>query len=192
MSSFKIAPMLAVSLLATACGQSPPTRFLTLDPVPAATPIAATYRGPAIRISSVQIPPALDRVEFTRQTAPGEMKVDDLVHWSAPLGMLARNTLIIDLGQRLPPGSVTPPDAAAASGGLRIDVSILSFDARGSQASIEAAYEFVYSDQRHAGQQDWIRLTVPSTGQRPADAARAFSALLGALADRMATDLAAR
>ena len=122
-----IAALLAPILLVAACGHSPETQFLTLDPTPGTPIVTASYRGPPVRIPSLQIPPALDRVEFARQTGPGEMKVDDFTHWSAPLGMLARNTLILDLAQRLPSGAVSPPDAAAQPGGLRGTVSILSF-----------------------------------------------------------------
>src|ERR1700743_2121455 len=87
--------LLASLPLLSACGHSPETQFLTLDPSPRAPSAVASYRGPPLRIPSIEIPPTLDRVEFTRQTGPGEMKVDDLVHWSAPLGILARHTLIL-------------------------------------------------------------------------------------------------
>ncbi|CAN5847717.1 hypothetical protein BH11PSE3_BH11PSE3_27630 [soil metagenome] len=183
--------LLAPFLLA-ACGHSPETQFLTLDPVPGASASQA-WRGPPVRIPSVAIPPALDRVEFTRQTAPGEMKVDDLVHWSAPLGMLARNTLILDLAQRLPAGAVAPPDAPAQPGGLRITVSIVSFGVTGGEASMEAAYE-ITSDEAAAatGPRQWAQLRAASAGTTAVDTARVFSTLLGSLADRIAGDIAGR
>ena len=187
-----LALALLAPLLLAACGHSPETQFLTLDPVPGA-PAAAAWRGPPVRIPSVAIPPALDRVEFTRQTAPGEMKVDDLAHWSAPLGMLARNTLILDLAQRLPAGAVAPPDAPAQPGGLRVTVSILSFGVTDGVASMEAAYELAGDDAAAApGPRQWAQLTAASAGTTPVDTARAFSTLLGSLADRMAGDIAAR
>lgn len=196
MMSRSAAASLALALLAPlllgACGHSAETQFLTLDPVPG-TPAAAVWRGPSVRIPSVTIPPALDRVEFTRQTAPGEMKVDDFAHWSAPLGMLVRNALILDLAQRLPAGAVAPPDAPAQPGGLRVGVSILSFGVAGGEASMEAAYELV-SDAAAAatGPRQWAKLAVASAGATPVDTARAFSTLLGLLADRMAADIAGR
>ncbi len=187
-----LALALLAPLLLAACGHSPETQFLTLDPVPGA-PAAAAWRGPPVRIPSVAIPPALDRVEFTRQTAPGEMKVDDLAHWSAPLGMLARNTLILDLAQRLPAGAVAPPDAPAQPGGLRVTVSILSFGVAGGEASMEAAYEIASDDAAAAtGPRQWVQLQAASAGATPGDTARAFSTLLGSLADRMAVDIAGK
>jgi uncharacterized lipoprotein YmbA len=188
-----VALALLAPILLVACGHSPETQFLTLDPKPGA-PAAAAWRGPAVRIPSVTIPPALDRVEFTRQTGPGEMKVDDLAHWSAPLGMLVRNTLILDLASRLPTGAVAPPDAPAQPGGLRVTVSILSFGVTdGGVASMEAAYEIASDDAAaSAGPRQWAQLSAASTGATPVDTARAFSTLLGLLADRMAVDIAGR
>jgi uncharacterized protein len=187
-----LAALLAPVVLA-ACGHSPQTQFLTLDATPAASSAVVDYRGPPVRIPAVRIPPALDRVEFIRQTAPGEMRVDDLTQWSASLGLLARNTLILDLAERLPSGAVSPPDTAAQPGGLRASVAILSFGVVGNDATMEVAYDFISDDGPDAaGPRHWAKLSTASAGQNPLDTARAFSALLGALADRMAGDLAAR
>ena len=182
---------LLAPLVLAACGKSPETKFLTLDPTQGSA--LAAYRGPPVRLPSLHIPPEFDRVEFARQTGPGEMKVDDFVHWSAPLGMLARNTLILDLAQRLPAGAVSPPDAAAQPGGLRANVSILSFGVVGNEASLKAAYDFVLDDTPGAsGPQHWAELSTASVGPTPLETARAFSTLLGLLADRMAGDIALR
>jgi uncharacterized lipoprotein YmbA len=175
----------AALLMLAACGHSPETQFLTLDPVPG-TP-AAGHRGTTVRVPSIQVPPELDRVEFARQTGPGQMKVEDLVHWSAPLGMLARNTLILDLAQRLPGGTVLPPDAAVRPGGLRATVAILSFGTAGTDATMTATYTFGPEDGA-ASAPRWAELRTAG-GQTPVETARAFSTLLGLLADRMAADL---
>ncbi len=175
----------AAVLMLAACGHSPETQFLTLDPVPGTS--AASHRGAPVRVPSVQVPPELDRVEFARQTGPGQMKVEDLVHWSAPLGMLARNALILDLAQRLPSGAVLPPDSAARPGGLRATVAILSFGTAGSDATMTATYAFGPEDGA-APTPHWVELRTAG-GQTPAETARAFSTLLGQLADRMAADL---
>jgi uncharacterized lipoprotein YmbA len=181
----------AALLLLAACGHSPPTQFLTLDPAPAVSSGAIAYRGPSIRVPAVRIPPALDRDEFVQRSAPGEMKVDDLVRWSAPVGLLSRNTLIIDLASRLPPGAVAPPDAPAQSAGLRVDVSILSLETTDSEASMQAAYQFTPDDgQASAIYRQWATLRLPIAARTPPETARAFSTLLGQLADRIAGDLA--
>ena len=177
-------------LLLAACGHSPPTQFLTLDPVPGA---AVAYRGPAIRVPAVRVPPALDRDEFVQRGAPGEVKVDDLVRWSGSLGLLARNTLILDLASRLPPSAVAPPDAPAQSAGVRIDVSILVLETTDNEASMQAAWQFTPdSGQTSATSRQWATLSLPIAGRTPPETARAFSALLGQLADRIAGDLISR
>jgi uncharacterized lipoprotein YmbA len=180
----RLAP-LALLLALTACGHSPETQFLTLDPVPG--PASAGPRGGPVRLPSIQVPPEFDRVEFAHQTGPGQMKVEDLVHWSAPLGMLARNTLILDLAQRLPRGAVLPPDAAAQPNSIRATVAILSFAASGSDATMTATYAFG-PEEGSTARPRWAELRTP-VGQTPVETARAFSALLGQLADRMAADL---
>ena len=183
--------LLGILFLVAGCGHSPSTQFLTLDPAPA-TPNAGTtaYRGPAIRVPAVRIPPALDRDEFVEKSAPGEVKVSDLVHWSAPLGILARNTLIADLAARLPPGAVAPPDAPAQADGLRIDVTIVSLEVVAGEASMQAAYQFARDDGAAAAtHREWATLHLAS-GSAPLDVARSFSALLGQLADRITEDLA--
>ena len=177
--------LFATLLMLAACGHSPETQFLTLDPVPG-TP-AAGHRGTTVRIPSVQVPPELDRVEFARQTGPGQMKVEDLVHWSASLGMLARNALILDLAQRLPSGTVLPPDSAAQPRGLRATVAILSFATAGSDVTMTATYAFGPEDGVAAAPR-WAELRTAG-GQTPVETARAFGTLLGLLADRMAADL---
>ena len=179
----------ALALLLSGCGHSAPTQFLTLDPVPPASGLVE-YRGSSIRVPAVRIPPALDRDEFVQKSAPGEIKVDDLVRWSGPLGLLARNTLVIDLAARLPAGIVSAPDAPPQSAGRRVDVSIVSLEIVGGEASLQVAYEFLPDvDQSSASYRQWATLRVPS-GPTPLEAARAYSALLGQLADRIAADLA--
>ena len=163
---------------------------MTLEPVASASGVGSGYRGAPIRVPAVRVPPELDREEFMQKGAPGELKIDDLVRWSAPLGMLARNTLIMDLSSRLPPGKVSPPDAPAQSAGRRIDVSILSMGIVGGDASLQAAYEFVADDgQSSATYRQWVTLHEATVGRTPLEAARAFSSLLGQLADRIASDL---
>lgn len=191
MSRFIAICALLLPSLVAACGHSPQTQFLTLEPTPAPGAIAG-YRGPTIRLPVVHIPPALDRDEFAQQASPGEIKVDDFVRWSAPLGMLARNTLILDLAARLPAGAMSPPDAPAQSAGLRVDVSVLSLEVVNGNASLQAAYGFARDDDHSSARyQQWTTQNVSSGGNTPLEAARAYSALLGRLADRIAADLTA-
>src|ERR1700753_3989203 len=112
---------------------SAPTRYYTLDAVPAKQPPVA-YQGPPVRIETVHVAPALDRLEVVSMTGTGELKVDDLAYWSAPLAKLARQALCVDLIADLPPGAVLfphlpkPKDAA----GIEVDVLDVSVDRAGT------------------------------------------------------------
>lgn len=167
--------------LLAACG-SVPTTLLTLDAIaPPAAAIRADYRGPPIRVPAVHVPAMLDRVEFVDQFAAGEAKTDDFAHWAAPLGMLARDALVRDLTARLPAGAVLPPGMTGnAKGAAVIDVTILSFDARANQTSMQVAYRMLPDGGLH---QSFFQIA--SSGRDPASAARAFAALLGRLADKI-------
>lgn len=167
------------------CGRSPRTRTLTLD---AAAPppgrVRADYRGPPIAVPAVHLPAAIDRAEFARETGAGEVKVDDFARWAASPGLLARDALVRDLTARLPEGAVLPPGTPAGAARL-LDVTILSLDPGPGTPTMQAAYRWL-----PGGAVRQVRLTLPSTAAAdPAAAARAASALLGALADRIAADL---
>jgi hypothetical protein len=177
---------LAVPMLLAGCGHSPPAVTLTLDPTPPAPEaVRAGYRGPPIAIPAVHVPAALDRVEFVSQPAAGTVKIDDFARWSAPMGVLARDALVRDLTARLPAGLVLPPGAAGAKGSIALDVTLLSIDTSATGATMQAAWR------RLPGGRVRQEIVQAPGGADPAASARAFSALLGQLADRIATDLAA-
>lgn len=184
---------LTLSALALAgCGHSPATTFLALEPAPPA--VVAVYRGPPVRVPFLHVPVVLDRPEFVRQVA-GEVKIADFDRWAAPLGLLARNTLIQDLQARLPAGAVLPPDAAAVVPDIRVEATVLAFRVEGAEAVMEASYRIV---RPAAGRTPAtpprprpVTLRTPLADQTPLAQAQGWSALLGQLADRVAADLAA-
>ena len=174
------------------CGGSPATRMLTLDAVaPAPAAVQAGYRGRPVAIPAVHVPAVLDRAEFAHQIAAGEVKVDDFARWAAPLGLLARDTLVRDLIARLPAGAVLPPGAGGGGGVTAIDVTILSFDAGAGAGAGGATMAVVYRP-LPGGAPRQLLLATPGAGGDPAATARAFSTLLGQLADRMAADIGVR
>jgi uncharacterized lipoprotein YmbA len=175
------------ALSALAGCASPQTTLLTLDaasPVPGA--VHAGYRGMPISVPAVHLPATLDRAEFIHQETAGEVKVDDFARWTAPLGLLARDTLVRDLTARLPAGSVLPPGTSGIAGRTRIlDVTILSFQAGADGATMQAAYRAL-----PGGTVQVLSLTAPDAGTTPTTTARAFGTLIGQLADRIATAMA--
>ncbi len=187
----------AAGLSLTACSHSDPTRFFTLDPVSPAQPVATSAVGPPIRLRRVTIPPALDRVELTREVAPGEVKVSDFEHWAAPLGQTAVQVLAQDLAARLPAGTLIPPTAPLPVGGVDIDVDILSFNVADGQAVMQASWSQIArsSAAPEVGQTlqsrsstRLVELTAPVDASGGLAEAQGLSRLLGQLADRIAAE----
>ena len=189
--------LLAGAAVLVACA-SPPTRFFTLDPVAPAQATASAYTGPAIKVLAVHIPPELDREELVDETTPGEVKVHDFEHWSAPLGESARQTLIQDLAARLPAGQALSPSAPGGDGAALLTVDVLSFHVGPQGAVMQAAWSAALPP-------GGLQTAPPVTIRAPlsqlqsqgvaaggAGTAAAFSALLGQLADQIAATLPAR
>lgn len=181
------AAALAGLALLAGCGHSPATTFLVLDPAPPAGAVAS-YAGAPIRVPFVHLPVALDRPELVRHDAAGTLTVEDFARWSAPLGRMARDTLVGDLTQRLPAGEVLPPDAPPGARELRVEVTILSFDAAGGTAAMTVSYRLV-SARAAEPRPLLVQLTAPLPDDAPSGRARAWSALLGQLSDRIVAAL---
>jgi uncharacterized protein len=176
-----------MGLVLTAC-HSAPTRFFALDSV-APSSAAVAYHGPAIRVDVVHLPPTLDRIEVVAETTPGELRISDFDHWSAPLGQLARQALSADLVRRLPPGQVIFPHLAKPEGALGISVDVLEFKTDAQSASLQASWVVSSgtSKQQSTGGTAILRVAAPATGATAT--AQALDALLGQLADRIVADL---
>lgn len=184
---------LPLALALAGCGRSPATTFLALDPAPPAGPVASNYRGPPLRVPFLHVPVTLDRPEFAQEVA-GTIKVADFDRWAAPLGILARNTLIRDLQARLPAGAVLPPDAGAVAPETRVEATVLGFRAEDGAATMEASYRLVRPAPPRGtaplSPPEPVILQVPLGADTPQAQAQAWSALLGKLADRIVGDLA--
>jgi hypothetical protein len=175
---------LAAALALAGCAHSPPTTLLTLDAAPPAGPVRSDYRGPPIAVPAVHLPAILDRAEYVRQTGAAEVQVDDFARWAAPLGLLARDTLVRDLTARLPAGAVLPPGATEARARV-VSVTVLAFTDDANGARLDVAYRFLPT-----GSVRQAVLSVPADGSGPTSSARRLGLLIGQLADRIAADAA--
>jgi uncharacterized lipoprotein YmbA len=178
----------AVAVTLGAC-HSAPTRIYSLDPVVPAARVD-TYQAPALRVDTVNVPASWDRIEILNLSASGKLEVGDFDHWSAPLAQIARQTLSDDLDQRLPSGSVIYPRLPKPDGALGINVDILEFTVAGSQASMRASWLIVPAVGLQSAKRSAASLQGPMTSTQPAGVARAWSDLIGQLADRIAADAA--
>ena len=181
-------PTAAVLVALMAC-RSAPTRLFTLEPVAASA--IAPYAGPALRIDSVHIPPSLDRIEITTEMTPGELRINDLHHWAAPLEQLTRQALTADLMARLPDGKVIFPHLVKPRGGIGVNVDILAFSADAKGARLEASWVTTSDDSRTRAAVRAVLFDEDTPSSSAAATARALSALLAQLADRIADELVA-
>jgi uncharacterized lipoprotein YmbA len=178
----------AAALLLGAC-HSAPTRIHDLDPTVPATRLDA-YSAPALRVDTLSVPASWDRSEILEPTAAGTLQISEFDHWSAPLAQIARQTLSDDLDQRLPPGSVIYPRLPKPDGALTVAVDILEFGIGASQATMQASWLITPAAGPPGAKRSVASLHGGLHSADPAGVARAWSELLGQLADRIAADAA--
>jgi uncharacterized lipoprotein YmbA len=179
------------TLLLCACS-SAPTRIYTLYAV-APTATRSVYGGPPLRVDAVHFPPALDRIEIIRDVGPGQLRLSDTEHWSAPLGETARQALSADLVARLPPGKTIYPQLPKPDGALGLIVDVLEFHTDGQSAELQASWVAnpAGQGQGQAATGSTGSATLHSSGPAAtaAETAQALSILLAQLADRIAAGL---
>jgi len=177
---------LACLLALAACSGSPSPDLYTLAPTPGAV---VQTRKLSVELRRVGLAGYLDRPEIVHGTESYRLKLAGNDRWGEPLaGMLGR-VLTEDLVERLPQAAVyteagaisTRPDTV-----LEIDIQRLDADADGTLVLL--AQVAVRPDGGTAVAST-IRLTAPLAATAPASTqaqVAAMSAVLGALADRIA------
>jgi uncharacterized protein len=178
----------AVAVMLGACHSSP-TRIYSVDPVSPATRMGS-YQAPPLRIDTLNVPATWDRIEILSVSAAGKLEIRDFDHWSAPLAQVARQALSNDLDQRLPSGSLIYPRLPKPNDALGINVDILEFNVAASQASMRASWVIMSGVGSQSAKRSVASLHSSMTSTDPAAVARAWSELIGQLADRIAADAA--
>jgi uncharacterized lipoprotein YmbA len=183
----QIASIAALGLEALAGCHSAPTRLFTLSAVAPGQTLA--YAGPRVRVEGVHVPADIDRTEITTEPVPGQLKINELDHWSAPLARLAQDALAADLVTRLPVGKVVSPHLDKGEGDLSLRIDILEIRSEAHRTQLVVSWEFK-TEGAAPPSQEFVRLEVPQGSLSPAAVADLTSALLGQLADRIAAGLA--
>ena len=148
-----------------------------------------------MRVDAVRLPAGLDRPEIVQQTGANQVTVHDFALWSAPLGEQARRVLTQDLAARLPAGAVTFPDAPKPANGRGLVVDVLAISRADGQAVMDASWTLTLGGRATGAPVVYtgrtLRLTTPSAGGGAEAVPPDVSALMGRLADAIATDLTA-
>jgi uncharacterized lipoprotein YmbA len=177
----------AAALTLGAC-HSAPTRIYGIDAAVPANRIDV-YQAPALRVDTLSVPASWDRIEILTISS-GKLQINDFDHWSAPLARIARHALSDDLDRRLPSGSVIYPRLPKTGDALGVDVDILEFTVAGSMASMRASWLITPTGASQSAKRGVASLQTGVGSADPAGMARAWSELIGRLADRIAADAA--
>ncbi|HEX3843543.1 MAG TPA: PqiC family protein [Steroidobacteraceae bacterium] len=187
----RLIPALLLLTLA-ACASSPPTRFFALDPTssaaPAAAPAAADAAKP-VKIDAVHLPPALDRNSMVRGESENQLQISSQDRWAGDLGEMIRRVLTQDLASRLPGGMVIAPDSPAPPSARGLVLDILTFQPQATgEVVLEADWTLLEGTQSNPVLRRSVHLTAAAASSAQGEAA-AMSALLGQLADGIATEI---
>jgi uncharacterized lipoprotein YmbA len=183
--------VLVAAMTLAGCGHSMPTRYVTLNAMPADAPPAIAPMPP-IQLTAVHIPAVLDRLEVVTLASQNRLTIDDNDRWGAPLALMMRKTLAQDLLTRLPAGSFVVPDAPAPPGTRRLVVTVLNATADASGTlTLQAEWTLLsgHSDQVPLRQQ--LTLDSAIDGHDALAQAAALSRILADLADRIAASVVA-
>lgn len=182
--------VLASFFMLAACGTSPKSHFFDLEPeVQATQPLSLP--GPAIDIGKVTLPPELDRRALVVRTGPNKVEIRDAELWAGPLDLMVRNTLALDLANRLRADSVLLPGQSATTRKTRpITVVIDNFLAGPDQrVALRARWTLYSQDGRTLILEDIENIEVTTSSLSGQDIAEGMSRALAELAKRMVTKL---
>ena len=93
--------LVASALALSACGSTPPSRFYTLEAVPAALKPAADAGGLAIDVGPVVLAEGLDRAQMVTRVGPNEVELHEYSRWAEHLEDNVARVLAEDLAVAL-------------------------------------------------------------------------------------------
>lgn len=176
----------AVTLVLVAACASPREHFYTLLESDAGLREPAAHADHVVIVGRVTVPVEVDRPELVIAGSDHRVVVLEQERWIEPLAVDIRRALTRDLAARLPQAVVREEERGAGRDALRVEVSVLRFDAApDAGASLEAHWEvFAGEAARREG------MTVTHSVAR----ARGYPAMVAADAatiDRMSEAIAA-
>jgi uncharacterized lipoprotein YmbA len=186
----RLVPM-ALMLTLAGCLSTPPTKFYTIDPVPASTPVQAVAGAP-VAVADIRLPGTLDRKEIVRRAGANQLDIAGTERWAAPLDEMIRRVLTQDLAMRLPAGMVMTSNEPAPSEPLRtVAVDIDGFDGDlAGHVVLDAHWSVLTGTPARPVLRRHDRIEANAASADPGAQAATLSRALGDLADRIAAALA--
>lgn len=107
----------------SACADSPPVRYFSLDD---GRPTATSAKGPSVVIVQADVPELIDRPQLVVRTAGHQVRISDLEQWAEPLRRQIPRLLARDLGEILDSGRVlaSPTHAADIDADFKVILDI--------------------------------------------------------------------
>lgn len=183
-----------VALLLTAglsgCGSSPPTEFITLSAA-ASHYSVRPYAGPPIIVGRITLPPDLDRLSLVRRLHGNRLDINGIVNWAAPLDLLVRHTLAVDLAHRLPPGAVIiPGEPQPQNHALALTATFERFDVGSAgKVKLQAVWALVDVASGKTLLTHTSLVAAPAASISGGPIAAAISTALGKLSDAIVADI---
>ncbi len=187
--SLPVFVIITAAMLLGGCASGPPTQLMTTSAV--AEP-AHPYAGPPVPVGRVTIPPQLDRLWLTRSEGNGYLHVSNATRWAAPLAVLIRHTLSIDLSPSLAPSNVIiPGEPEPRKSYVTLSIMItrlrISSPPHGA-AHLDMSAVWALTRPHLPPQMHHLRITLASASDSES-AADALSRAIGKLADSIAISL---
>lgn len=177
-----------LALTVAACGTSPDPTLYTLTA--RAGPVQQT-RALAVELRRIGLAGYLDRSAIVRATVQNRLRVADFDRWGEPLGRMIERVLTENLVERLPNASVfSEAGAISTRPDLVLEIDIQRFDPDANGTLILLAQLALRRDGTNATATT-LRLTRPIPDATVEAQVAAMSDLLGDLADKVATAIAA-
>jgi uncharacterized protein len=189
------AMLVAVSLAVTLAGcgflKRPDNTFYSLEPRPLGTQGSAPpapAAGLPIGIDGIELPPGLDRRGIVVRGANQVVEVRGTHQWTAPLEEMVIHTLAFDLANRMPDGMVILPGQAKPSPMRSLYLTFAEL-APGPEPTFVLDVRWTLTQQGAPERSGREMITIPMPSMDSPAIVTAMSDALGALADRLVTQL---
>jgi uncharacterized lipoprotein YmbA len=185
-----LAALLVPVLILPAACTSPTPDLYTLAAAPGAT---STMHLHGVELRRIGLAGYLDRPEIVRSSAAFRLRLAENQRWGEPLGSMLDRVFTEDLVERLPNTAVFAEAGAISTvPDLVLEVDVQRFDTDIDGTLVLLAQVAVRTESAtHSAEARTLRLTETPASASTHDQVAAMSRVLGQLADRVVTMLAA-